>query len=43
MLDEILLGWTPLAFAAMGALLTELAGVLCICIEAFISTGAFLC
>ena len=40
---DTLLGWTPLALAAFGALFSELAGMLCICVEGFITLGSFLC
>lgn len=41
MITLIISGWTPLALASMGALWTELAGCLCVCIEGFIALGAF--
>ncbi|MDR2490766.1 MAG: hypothetical protein LBD20_05130 [Spirochaetaceae bacterium] len=40
---DTLLGWTPLALAALGALFSELAGMLCICVEGFITLGSFVC
>jgi simple sugar transport system permease protein len=41
MFDGLLASGTPLILASLGALVSELGGVLAICIEGFIATGAF--